>query len=120
MTSAKSSDAPKVILKYDADKAPMDLLDPEWLLHTAQVLDFGSRKYKAQLWRQGMDWSRVIASASRHLNAINSGEDLDPETGLPHTAHLSCCAMFLDWYLNHRKEFDNRYTSTRTGNSEPG
>lgn len=90
----------------------MALLDPEWLHDTAKVMSYGAKKYRANLWRDGMDWSRVISSAIRHINAINKGEDLDPETGLNHAAHLSCCAMFLNWYLTHRKEFDDRYVTT--------
>jgi len=98
--------------KFDDEKPCMDLLDGEWLLDVAGVMTFGKKKYAAHNWRKGMDWSRVIGAAYRHLTAINQGQDLDPETGKPHAAHLSCCAMFLNWYLKHRTEFDNRYKET--------
>lgn len=98
--------------KFDGDKARIDLVDPDFLETVGKVLGFGMRKYAANNWRKGMDWSRVIAAAYRHLGAINRGEDIDPESGLPHTGHLACCVMFLDWYRDNRKEFDDRYSTT--------
>ena len=96
-------------VKFDQQKPRMDLLDPEWLEDTAQVLTFGANKYSSHNWRKGMDYSRLIAAAYRHLGAINKGEDIDPESGLPHTAHLSCCIMFLNWYQKHIPERDDRW-----------
>lgn len=95
--------------KYDGEKPRMDLLDSEFLEHVAQVLTFGAKKYDAHNWRLGIAVSRLIGAAYRHLGAINRGEDLDPESGLSHAAHLGCCIMFLDWHLNHRKDLDDRY-----------
>jgi len=87
----------------------MNLLDAQWLRDVAQVMTFGAGKYAPHNWRKGINFSRVISAAYRHLTAINAGEDTDPETGLPHSAHLSCCAMFINWYLKNRTEFDDRY-----------
>lgn len=100
-------------VKFDGAKPRMDLLDPEFLEHVAQVLTFGAQKYDAHNWRQGITVSRLIGAAYRHLGAINKGEDLDPESGLPHAAHLGCCVMFLDWHLTHRPELDDRYKHER-------
>src|SRR4051812_37067316 len=76
--------------KYDAGKPPIDLVDPEFIEGTAGVLGFGANKYKAHQWRDGIRYSRLIAAAHRHLNAINKGEDIDVESELPHVYHLSC------------------------------
>lgn len=100
--------------KYDSAKPRMDLLDAQWLRDVAGVMTFGAEKYDAHNWRKGINFSRVISAAYRHLTAINDGEDLDPETGKPHSAHLSCCAMFLNWYLTHRVEYDDRYKPAGT------
>lgn len=90
----------------------MDLLDPEWLEDTAQVLEHGAKKYEEEDWRKGLPWRLYIAAAYRHLNAIHKGEDDDPESGKSHAAHLGACAMILNWYLHHREEFDDRYVDT--------
>jgi hypothetical protein len=95
--------------KDDSEKPPMALIDPEFLVTLAAVLGFGARKYAAHNWRGGINYSRLISAAYRHLGAINSGEDIDPESGLPHTGHLACCVMFLDWMLKHRPDLDDRW-----------
>jgi hypothetical protein len=96
-------------LKFDAGKPPMNLLSREALTQIAKVLEFGSRKYEAHNWRKGMSWSRLLGAAMRHLTAFNDGEDVDPETGLSHLAHLGCCTMFLLEYQRFHQSFDDRY-----------
>jgi hypothetical protein len=96
-------------LKFDSEKPRMDLLDPLFLEAVAEVLTFGAKKYSAHNWRNGIHVSRLIAAAYRHLGAINRGEDIDPESGKPHTAHLGCCIQFLHWMLAKKPAFDDRW-----------
>lgn len=95
-------------LKYDNDKPPMALLDPNYLEGVAKVLGFGASKYAAHNWRNGIDVSRLVSAAYRHLGAINNGEDIDSESLLPHIYHLGCCTMFLAEMLK-RPKHDDRY-----------
>ena len=95
--------------KSDAGKSRVDLLDSDFLLAVGDVLRFGSEKYAPHNWRGGIHASRLIAAALRHLLAICRGEDIDPESGLRHSAHLGCTVMFLHWMLIHRKDLDDRY-----------
>jgi len=95
--------------KFDYGKPPMDLLSTEALTQIAKVLDFGRQKYNSHNWRKGMSWSRLVGAGLRHLTAFNNGEDLDPETGLSHLAHLGCCTMFLLEFIKTHPEFDDRY-----------
>lgn len=96
-------------MKYDNDKPRLDLIDPEFLEGLGRILGFGAAKYAAHNWRNGIDASRLIAAAYRHLGAINKGEDLDPESGDHHAYHLGCCVMFLAWTLQHKPERDDRF-----------
>lgn len=96
-------------IKHDAEKPRMDLLSTEALLQIANVMGYGAKKYSAHNWRGGIAWSRVIAAALRHITAFNAGENLDPETGLSHIAHASCCLMFLLDYIKSHPELDDRY-----------
>jgi hypothetical protein len=96
-------------LKYDGDKAPLQLLDGYALEQIAKVLAFGANKYAAHNWRGGIHMSRLIGAALRHINAYNSGEDLDPESGLSHLAHAGCCIVFALWMAEHRPELDDRW-----------
>lgn len=95
-------------LKYDKEKPPMALLDSNYLEGVARVLGFGANKYHAHNWRNGINVSRLVSAAYRHLGAINKGEDIDSESGLPHVYHLGCCNMFLAEMLK-RPEQDDRY-----------
>lgn len=99
-------------VKHDADKPRMDLIDPFAEEQLARVLTFGAKKYAPHNWRGGINQSRLIAAARRHLNAFAKGEDEDPETGLQHAAHLMCCAMFMVWTLKHRPGCDDRWRDT--------
>lgn len=95
--------------KYDQDKPGVHLLDPLALEGIARVLDFGARKYAAHNWRGGISYSRLIGAALRHTFAILRGEDVDPESGLPHVDHLGCCWMFLSNMMKTRPDMDDRY-----------
>lgn len=96
-------------IKNDGEKPPLALLDADFLEEVGSVLGFGASKYAAHNWRNGIAVDRLISAAYRHLGAINRGEDIDPESGLPHTGHLGCCVMFLGWTLKNKPELDNRW-----------
>ena len=102
---------PSKAIKFDSEKARLDLVDADAVEGLAKVLGFGAKKYAANNWRQGMNYSRVIAALLRHCAAMQRGEDIDPESGLPHIDHLGCCWMFLSNYTKHEeyKEFDDRW-----------
>lgn len=95
--------------KYDQEKPRMDLLDPWALEGLAKVLTFGAGKYAAHNWRSGIVYSRISAALLRHLSAIQRGEDIDPESGLPHVDHLGCCWMFLSNFMKTRPDLDDRW-----------
>lgn len=98
-------------VKHDKEKIQVELLSPIALLEISKVMTFGAKKYSSHNWRGGILWSRVLGAALRHLLSFLGGEDKDPETGLSHIAHLSCCAMFLLEYETTHKELDDRYRS---------
>jgi len=110
VSSAVERDKPTSTgLHYDEGKSRVDLLDPDFLLAVGKVLGFGCNKYNDHNWRGGIPISKLIGSCLRHLFAVNRGEDIDSESGLPHTAHLGCDSMFLHWTLKYRSDLDDRY-----------
>jgi hypothetical protein len=82
-------------VKLDSGKLPIHLYAFDALEETTKVLDFGARKYSERNWELGMKWSRVFSALLRHLFAWWAKRGTDPETGLSHLAHASCCLMFL-------------------------
>jgi len=94
--------------KFDQGKARYDLLPPELLEETAQVLAYGADKYSANNWAAGASWGRYFAAMMRHMWAWWRGEDNDPETGMSHLAHAACCLGFLMAYQRRGLGSDDR------------
>lgn len=95
--------------KHDQEKPPVELLSPAFLLGVAAVLGFGAKKYAAHNWRGGIAYSRILGAIGRHFLAIVDGEDIDPESGLPHVDHLGCEVMFLSEQMKKGTGLDDRY-----------
>lgn len=96
-------------LKYDQGKPPVALVAPEYILGTAEVLGFGANKYAAGNWACGsFEASRLVSAMQRHVMAYMSGEDKDPESGLHHLYHASCCLMFLTAQMERGQLTDDR------------
>jgi hypothetical protein len=91
----------------------MDLLDPLAIEGLSRVLAFGANKYGDNNWRGGLRYLRICGAILRHLFAIMRGEDIDPESGLPHVDHLGCNWMFLSNMMKTRRDMDDR---SRYGN----
>jgi len=96
----------------NAGKIRHDLLHPRATRDMAEVFTFGAAKYGDYNWQRGMEWTKMIASAKRHLNAIESGIDYDDESGLLHVAHLAANIHMLNAYYYIHPQGDNR---TRRG-----
>lgn len=84
------------------------LISPCRLREAMAVFHYGQTKYALYNWAKGMAWSIPIGSALRHLQAIVDGEELDPESGLPHIGHVYCNLIMLDWFVDHYPEGDDR------------
>ena len=84
--------------KFDSEKTRNDLLPPEFLEGTAQILTFGAVKYGDRNRELGMAWGRPFGALMRHMWAWWRGEDKDPETGKSHLWHAACCIAFLMAY----------------------
>jgi hypothetical protein len=84
-------------VKLDGAKTRWDLLPWPALELVAQALTLGAAKYPVpENWRHVPDARRrYFAAAIRHAVAWVKGEKTDPESGLPHLAHLACNSLFL-------------------------
>lgn len=96
-------------IKYDQDKVPLDLIPYEALEEIGKVLAHGMKKYKRANWAGGINYSRLIAAALRHLNQFNAGQDTDNESGLSHVSHAATNLVFLIWMIQHRSDLDDRW-----------
>lgn len=74
----------------------------------ARVFEYGAKKYAANNWLKGMDWTVPLSCAVRHLLAIEKGEIIDPESGLTHRGHFLCNVAMLMTYKDVYPEGDDR------------
>lgn len=95
--------------KNDQGKPMLSLIPTGPLLEVGKVLTYGAAKYDPYNWTKGIKWSRLIDAKLRHTLAFNSGEDLDPESGLPHLAHSICSDLFLLEFMRTHRELDDRH-----------
>jgi hypothetical protein len=100
-------------MKYDNGKTDLSLIPPEVLVDIACVLGFGAKKYGRDNHRFDAgetEWSRVYASAQRHLHDFWSGEDFDPESGQKHITHAITQLIILATAINDgHTNMDDRF-----------
>lgn len=84
--------------RHDEGKPPMALLPFDALEEVARVMEFGAKEYGEHNWRKGLSWTKTFSALLRHVGKRLCGQVLDDKTGLPHTAHIACNALFLVAY----------------------
>lgn len=103
--------------------ARFDLIPPRVLKLVATHYGRGARKYNPlertdgepgpaiDNWRLGYNYSSSIAALHRHLNAWQSGDDIDEETGSNHlVAVIWHCMTLLEFQMTpgYEQAFDDR------------
>ncbi len=79
-------------------KLPLRFLPASSLAFLSRVMELGANKYGPFNWRSNNVKTTVYYEAAlRHIWSALDGEDLDPESGMPHAAHaMACMAILLD------------------------
>ncbi len=97
-------------IKHDGGKTRYELLPPEFLEGTAQILTSGAKKYHDHNWAKGLLYSRVFGALMRHLWKWWWGENLDDESGKSHLWHASCeLAFLIAFEARGMTHLDDRY-----------
>jgi hypothetical protein len=92
---------------FEASHSPSVLapaLDACGFRDICDVFHYGAKKYAPWNWAKGMAWSVPMACAKRHLLAVARGEELDPESGLPHLGHVGCNIVMLMQFARYYPE----------------
>lgn len=79
-------------------KPGLSCVPPIALLEEGVVMRLGAAKYGAFNWQETAVRASVYYDAAlRHLLSWFAGEDVDPESGVSHLAHVrACCGILID------------------------
>ena len=93
----------KEAIKFDKEKPKMSYIPQLALLEVAKTFTYGASKYKEFNYSLGMEYTRYIDAALRHLNQALRGEDIDEESKCYHLANAVASIMMC---------LDNQLTGT--------
>lgn len=94
--------------------ARFDLIPTLPLTLLAEQYGRGAEKYEKvnglDNWRNGYEWSLSYAAMQRHLTAFWGGEDIDPDSGMPHlvAAAWHCFTLLEFMHTPEFKRLDDR------------
>lgn len=75
--------------KHDDGKPDLAILPKAFLDQTAEVMMFGAAKYGRSNYKKGLEVTRTLSAALRHIYAYLDKEDNDQESGLSHLGHAA-------------------------------
>lgn len=100
---------PGQALHFSEGKPGVDQIPPQILIELGEVFSYGEQKYFRDNWLRGNEWHEFYGSALRHLFKFWMGEDIDPESKLPHLAHALWNVMALRVYQLRSLGHDDRF-----------
>lgn len=74
----------------------------------ARVMEYGGKKYEPYNYKKGCKFSQCLDSGLRHLTAFLDGEDIDPESNLPHVDLALFNFLQLSQMYHTRPDNDDR------------
>ena len=90
-------------VRYNQDKPKWRYIDWKSIEPMVRVMEYGASKYAPENWRKGLDTTEILESLARHLFALMSGEQIDPESNCEHIGHIMCNSMFYKYHYEKNK-----------------
>jgi hypothetical protein len=101
---------PEKARTYDDGKEPLAWLPWAAISELAKVQAYGHKKYlDFNNYRKGMEVSRNLSCALRHIKEYMEGHDQDKESGLNPLAHALCRIAFVLQNIADKTHIDDRY-----------
>lgn len=109
-SAAMPAPVPAKALTYDSGKAPLAHLPWAAIEGLAMVQAYGHQKYKDfNNYRKGMEVSRNLSCALRHIKEYMEGIDTDAESGRNPLEHALCRIAFVLQNIHDGTATDDRY-----------
>lgn len=95
---------------FDDDKVPLSRVPWAGVDALARAQAYGHRKYgDFENYRKGMEISRNLSCALRHIRDFMDGQDLDAESGVDHLGHAMARIAFVIQNRHDGVAIDDRY-----------
>jgi len=99
----------KIGLKNDSEKPVLAYVPKEAMYEMGKALTFGASKYQSWNYKNGIEITRTVSAALRHIYQFLDGENMDDESKSLHLGNaMANLAMAIDTYYNH-PNLDNRF-----------
>ena len=93
----------------DGGKPPLAKTPLALIEGVAQVMEYGHKKYgDYNNYKKGMEVSRNLSCALRHIYAYQNGQDTDKESGRNHLEHAAARLGFVLQNLKDGTAIDDR------------
>ena len=97
-------------LTYDDGKPALAVLPTAALREMSKVQAYGKRKYNDFYnYKKGMELSRNLSCALRHIYEVMDGNDTDPESGCHHLGHAMTRLAFVMQNIADGTLIDDRF-----------
>lgn len=98
-------------IKHDKNKPKLHLIPKESLEMMAQALEYGCKKYGKRNYEKGIEYTRLVDAALRHLYQWIHKKDCDEESGLNHIGHALSNLAMLAYMIENRPDMDDRLSA---------
>jgi hypothetical protein len=95
--------------KFDYGKPPISWIPVSAIRGEAYGYLYGGKKYGRNNFKGGIAHTRLLDGVLRHILAIVDGEDIDPESGIPHVYLARCGLGIYDYQRLNHPGLDDRY-----------
>lgn len=115
----KAQDETAKAKTYDEGKLPLAWLPWAAIDELSKVQQYGHGKYKDyNNYRRGMEVTRNVSCALRHIRDYLAGCDTDHESGCHPLSHAMCRLAFVLQNIHDGTHIDDRYLSNKPFNPD--
>jgi len=101
-------------LKFDTEKPALQYVPGQAMEQMGHAFAYGARKYGASNYKvSGLEVSRCIGAALRHIYKFNDGVDKDEESGHSHLGHAMAAIAMAIYMLDQHPSLDDRFKKTK-------
>lgn len=100
----------KKSVKFDSEKPAMQYVPGEAMEEMGKAFAYGAKKYGGNNYKvSGLEVSRCLGAALRHIYKFMDGIDLDDESGHSHLGHAMAATAMAIYMVKNHPRLDDRF-----------